>query len=425
MTTRLTKQLPGDLLLSLTVAPGLVLRSIEEKYSFAPIESTAKLAGVANFQNFEILKLSPDGKRVAAVSTYNSTSSTSFYIFELDDGGNTFIKSVGSIGSIRDVAWSPDGLEVAVASGSAPYIYRFDALTLAQLGAFVTAPSVSTNTVSYSNDGKYLFAGVYGSTNGNNDAGFWVYSMQLNDLISLAGQTMLIASDVAMFPNGRFILALGRATGAQLRVFDALDFSKPAYELGTSLNIATNTNKRVSFSADGEYIVICGAASPFIKVVKIDYGAGEYNNISLTAQTLTGETTLTGFEPYRMTWLSPRVFAFVDTAGLKKGMINADGTVSIASVLDAYAGITGIVGLPNYTKRKFAGTVEDANGLPLKREIRVVDKETGRYLASGYSSETTGAFEVIVTSSNPAIVYCVGEGGELTKLEDGIIPVPI
>lgn len=423
MTTRLTKQLPGDLLLSLSAAPGLVLRSIEEKYSFAPIESSAKLAGVTRFQNYDILRLSPDGKRVAAVFSYNS--STSFYIFELDDGGNTFLQSVGGIGAITDVAWSPDNLEVAVASASAPYIYRFDALTLSQLGAFVTAPSVRVNTVSYSNDGKYLFAGVYSTQNGNNDAGFWVYSRQLNDLVSLAGQTMLITGDVAMFPNGRFILALGRASGTQVRVFDALDFSKPAYDLGTSLNNVGTSNKRVSFSADGEYIVICGSSNPFLRVAKINYGAGAYNNISLTAQTLTGETTLTGFESYRMTWLSPRVFAFVDTAGLKKGTINADGTVSIASVLDAVQGIKGIVGLPNYAMRKFAGTVEDANGLPLKREIRVVDKETGRYLASGYSSETTGAFEVIVTSSNPAIVYCVGEGGELTKLEDGIIPIPI
>lgn len=425
MATRPTKQLPGDLLLSLSTAPGLTLRSPYEKFAFAPILNEPRFNKAGRFINYQMLKPSPDGTRVALVSTYNS--STTIYVAELADGCETFVSSSVSLGAITDFAWSPDGSEIAVASATSPYIFRLNSTTLAQLGAFTTIPSARANTVAYSTDGALLFGSCYGSTAPTNSPmGFWAYNIALNDLIVPSNQANTASSEIATFPNGKFLFVLTRASSATgCRVFDVRDFSLPALDVPTTLNHSTTVQKRAAFSADGEYLVTLSTSSPFLRVAKVDYGAGAHTDVTFTLQTLVGDTTLTGLLPYVANWATSRAFFINCNQGVKLCTINGDDTVSIESLADLPGNVSGVLPLANFAKRKFAGSVVDGNAVPLKREIRAVDKETGRFLASTFSDETTGVFELIVTSSNPAIVQCIGEGGELTQLADGVIPVPL
>lgn len=162
MTTRPTKQLPGDLLLSLSTAPGLAFRNPYEKHAFSPVLNTKLFNKSGRFIGYQMLKLSPDETRVALVATYNS--STSIYVADLADGLENWVQSSVSLGTITDFAWSPDGSEIAVASATSPYIFRLNSTTLAQLGAFTTIPSGRVNAVSYSPDGSLLFCGCYSNT---------------------------------------------------------------------------------------------------------------------------------------------------------------------------------------------------------------------------------------------------------------------
>lgn len=426
MTTRPTKQLPGDLLLSLSAAPGLVFRNPYEKHAFSPVLNTERFNKSGRFIGHQMLKLSPDGTRVALVTTYNT--STSIYVADLADGLENWVQSSVSLGAITDFAWSPDGSEIAVASATSPYIFRLNSTTLAQRGAFTTIPSSRTNSVSYSPDGTLLFCGCYTNTAPTNSPmGFWAYNIALNDLVVPSNQTNLISPEVCAFPNGKFLFTMGRTSSTvNCRVLDIRDFSLPAIDVATALNFATTTAaKRAGFSADGEYLVTLSTATPFLRVAKVNYGAGAHTDVTFTLQTLQGDTTLTGLLPYVVNWATLRSFFINCDQGVKLCTINGDGTVSVESLPDLPGNVSGVLPLANFAKRKFTGSVVDGNAVPLKREIRAVDKETGRFLASTFSDKTTGVFELIVTSSNPAIVQCIGEGGELTQLADGVIPVPL
>ncbi len=224
------------------------------------------------------LSWTPDG-RYATIG--HGTSSPYFTTYRRD--GDVFTKLADATGglpssSVRGVAWAPNGKHLAVgyasvSSGPTLSLYERngDALVLsaASLTSFATQPG-NVNSVAWSADGLYLAVG-------HNSAPYInIYkrgTMDNNTFSLLAGPSSLPGAAVnhaSFSPDGKF-LALASTDSGSGYLFVYRRNGDGFNRISTSgLTMPTGAAQVVRWSPDSQYLAVSHTTTPYISVYKMN-----------------------------------------------------------------------------------------------------------------------------------------------------------
>ena len=214
--------------------------------------------------NGQGVSFSPDGIYLAVAHT------TSPYITIYKRDGDTFAKLANPselpASHGYGVSFSPDGTYLAVAHGTSPYItiYKRNGDTFTKLPNPSVLPASVANGVSFFPDGTYL-AVAHSSF-----PYITIYKRDGDTFTKLPNPSGLPASSgygVSFSPDGNY-LAVAHDTSPYITIYkkDGDTFTKLANPSG----LPTGTGRGVSFSPDGNYLAVAHDASPYITIYKRD-----------------------------------------------------------------------------------------------------------------------------------------------------------
>lgn len=410
--------LPGDVLISNYRNPGLMFYSLgvdEIGYPFDP-NSDGLLLGASS------ISISPDGLTLLVVLP----ETNGIYLVPTDGSTPPYSPPVQT-GTPFKAVWAPNGTEFTVTSRTSPYLFRYGFPSLEQLQTPPRPLAEPGGRLSYSPDGRYIAAG-YNATSSTSSERFMVLDIEINDYVDLsqAPQLAALSRGLSFSPDGTqlFCVASASASAASPIVYNPSDWDNPHYILsGVDYRSYGNQDAPVAYSPSGDKIAY--------------YRGGTNRSQTLRVLNTSDFTVIPAQDPPRSQAIRELAWATNDLLLVLQGSSNPSSMsiydftsgegVIVKEVRDFRAPTSDggtICTVPGGARRKFSGIVTDGNGEFLQRVVRAIDKATGRRIGQTESDPISGEFELTVLSPNPAIVYCVGQGAEITKLVDGVIPVP-
>lgn len=203
----------------------------------------------SSFSSVQALALSPNEKYLALGGFGHNV-----IIMDTDTWTEVDVISIGT--DVYDVAYSPDGELIAVASQSAPYIEVFETGTFTRVADFSHLPTTGVG-VSFSSDGTRL-ATI--SSDYTDDAIVYDTSdWSVVDLVPHSGNGEKIRYSL----NGEY-LALGQSINPLLKVFDASTLDEITVDTS---GISGDVNG-LAFSPGDQYIAMGMDSSPYFAVAR-------------------------------------------------------------------------------------------------------------------------------------------------------------
>ncbi len=173
-----------------------------------------------------------------------------------DLGDGTLVRTISAMQDIQDIAVSPDGSLLAVCGNDGIYpnwrgvvrIYRLNDGALLQTLTYSTREWA--NSVSFSSNSQFIFAGGGGVDEGGNPIDCYVRMWRVSDgalLRTLTGHNDPIVS-VACSPDGSFLASASEQDDNRILIWRISD--------GTLIRsfVEPNWNAQVEFSPDGQYL---------------------------------------------------------------------------------------------------------------------------------------------------------------------------
>jgi hypothetical protein len=372
------------------------------------------------------IRFSPNGRYVLYNSTQTqNSSSTGLCILDLELNTQT---NINTVGTSFTVCFSTDSTTALISSGTAPFMYSIDLVNKVARGTITGGPTLTSLSMKAAAYGSLIYF-IHRGTGSTGE--LYSYNPATNSctlLVTHAFQFAHIAIDTIGYcylPNG------SSGAGRGLNVYDLNSIgTTPA--MNTALTtffgtIANNENAVVSSNG----IYFCGQGG-LLRAAKINYGANvtatTFTNISPSVNVAlfnSGASEIKHvnnniFFNSSATAIAPQYqpqLLICDVNGYTTGNL----TASICP--GANTSIHAFDIQPAFTKRKLAGTVLDASLAPVDREVIVIARDTGRLLATTTSSSVDGTFLIELYTTSPVIVLAKGEGAEVTKLVDNVVPV--
>jgi len=403
----------------------------------------------AHSDDWENIKPSPDGLKIAL--TLSSTALLRTQILDVPTGTLEAVAIPTPGDPVTEaLAWRPDSTEFTVCHATAPFVSRYSR-SGAKLTDVAPSPGVAVNLATYSPDGRYL-ALNYASSATRTDNGIFVYNLLTGatrvELLQIpvsegtgGALSVTCATGLCFSPDGTKLWAISYYSSSTARYFGYFDTSNwqwhslPFARLGLS---SSDSRRLMEISSDGNTMFITGDTSGTNRFNFLDISNPEAPKV-LTKDTWPYGTSTNGTDRVAYWMGSDLLILYIATtsasatfyppnkvgAGPIMFRVNPDKTVSMIGVpynLGFFFSGTTIGIMPGGALRRFAGVVKDKDtGAPLERMVRAINRRTGRTIAEAKSG-VSGAFELLVTNTEPAIVYCVGEGSEVVQLEDAVIP---
>ncbi|SDZ94294.1 WD40 repeat domain-containing protein [Marinobacterium iners] len=168
----------------------------------------AEVAG-SNITGHSVISFSesPDGSKIATVS---SSAPRIFVYNSADFSAVSFGSSFTIGGTPTDVAFTPDGSVVSVATTSYPYLYQLDASAWTLLPSVNTIGTNSIRSIAYTADGSFLIATTqYGDT-------YRIYDASSLTLLHSSGGVSSYSCDI--HPDGDYAV-VGFSGSPGYRVF--------------------------------------------------------------------------------------------------------------------------------------------------------------------------------------------------------------
>lgn len=227
--------------------------------------------GVVNAAAF-----SPDGVYLAVAHA------TSPFVTIYKRNGNALTKlanpSTLPAGRGRGIGFSPDGVYLAVAHDTTPFltIYKRSGDTFTKLANPSTLPANSGTGISFSPDGLYLAV-----SNATSSPFFAVYRRTGDAFAKMADPSLLPTGEngraVSFSPDSRYLaVAVASASSGGLWVYRCEDSSL------TRITSITAVLSDVTFDKKGEHLYGAGSAAPYVRAFR-------WNNEVLDEIDLTGE----------------------------------------------------------------------------------------------------------------------------------------
>lgn len=393
------KLLPGDLLLGMNAVPRILIRQPDQPSDVFHSWGTAD--GEANFFWYEAA-MSPDLNEIA----FGVSASPYIRRFNLTDG--SIFPAPGSVpaGQVEALDYSPDGTRIAVAHPNSPFVTRYNRADMTKLADFAVSPGSAGHAVRYSPNGAILavghestpFISLYDTATGN--------KLPNPATLPVAG-----VDNIGFSPDGTYLYCFSGGTGNQY-VYNTADWS--AINLGSQ----TGTSKNGRFSPDGTKLAMSTSSTGYLRMWDVAGGAFTPRTVATAPEASPGGG---------MRWLDNDTLIFQTDARwyYYKPSTNTWTYAAPGVYPSSSAPGLGCFVVPGGARRKFAGTVKDGSGNPLDRLVVAYDRASGRRIGQTRSSAVDGTFELLVWSNNPAVVYAVGEGGQLTELADAVVPVNV
>jgi WD40 repeat protein len=345
--------------------------------------SAPDLSALSDAKN---VAFSTDGVFLAVARNYTPYLS----VFKKTGGTYTFLTNGSEQPApySEQVAFSADGAYLALAGGYSPYltIYKRSGDTFTKLPNPASLPPGAGQGVAFSPDGLYLACAHSTSPY------LTIYERSGDTFTKLpnpASPPSSIALDVAFDVDGTY-LAVGTTGG--LRVYK---LSGGAFALLADLD-APGGAYRAAFSPDGNHLAVAEGTTPFVSV---------YERSGDTFTKLPNPATLPTSTGYTVAWTPFSVAgagvlpANYDPTPLRSGaqaqptLIGEDVigstqpvTASLPSPLDIYDGGRG----------RITGTVKEKNtpaNTPLKRRVVLLSMPGSRVMRETWSDPVTGAYE--------------------------------
>jgi hypothetical protein len=376
---------------------------------------------------FGYVKFSPNGRYIIYNGTLNNNSnSTGVVILDLELNTVTLLSptAVAFTGCFTE-----DSTTFLMSSSVSPFIQSIDLVTKTVRGTITGAPTLTSQSMKCAAYGSL----IYFISRGTGATGqLYSYNPSTNSCSLLATHAFQFAH-IAIDSIGYCYLANGSTgAGRGLNVYDLNSIGTTPAMATTLTNffgsIAANENAVVSDNG----IYFCGQGS-ILRAAKINYGANvtatTFTNISPTVNVDVdqgGTYTIKHVNNYVFFTSGTAATAPRYTPQLRICDVNGYTTGNVTA--PAMPGLNSSIGgtfdvHPAFTKRKLAGTVLDASLAPVDREVIVIARDTGRLLATTTSSSVDGTFLIELYTTSPVIVLAKGEGAEVTKLVDNVVPV--
>lgn len=447
----MNRLLPGDILIDASGGWGSPFaRQVFEPSAGVPIVDGSVLwwGNTSSSSNTRTnIVVSPDGRKI--VFTQSETgASVAIYDIETETLTVTPVDVAGRPVT-SSVVWSPDSLEFAVLHANSPFISRYSAAG-AQLVPPSVLPTATPNNAEYSPDGRFLAVWVGGSTASDHNQ-LRVYD-RLNGLTSVSlgaivssgtgVETTSPVSGAAFSKDSSKLWAVSTSATSAAGFFGFFDTSTwvwtplplPSGRAGTQTHIF------LSISPDGKYLLIGDGSSSWpgrmilldisnpaspVGLEFVDYpsglgGYGTFRGVQwLDASLFMAVITPSGRPFFRDFGAGPIVWELGQDLKARYAETPANAAWVVPGSSWLCAGV-----MPGGGRRRFAGLVKDLADNPLVRTVRAVNRRTGRVIGETVS-DVSGAFEIQVMNSEPAIVYCVGDNAEVVQLEDSVVPVSI
>lgn len=402
--------IPGDLIIPATVWPGPVIRQPIERglgYRF--------YGTIDNATAYTAAYVSPDATKILFL---HNSSNTQPRISPIN--GDNFLTAATTMpGQQVFGAWSPDSSEFAVTSTHTPFIRRWNSSDLSQIPDFNTAdlPQGSGGAeVRYSPNGRFLAVGGGSTTSTFTAPGLWVYDLSNKSLVTLSG---VVPTTQAMYaldfsPDGSKLLCVPRGSGVSGIVYDTATWTGVSVP---QITVASSSKKSARFSPDGTKFAFTRSSSSATAGVSI------VDAMTYAAYTFPAGVLPSSGQAESIEWIDNTLLLIAYSTQSMLHLIDCSTTTVqlVAKIIDFNAKQFGLV--RGGARRYFAGTVKDAAGNPLSREVRVAHRMTGRLLATVRSNASDGKFSAMITTTQPCLVYAVGDGGEMIQYKDSTTPV--
>ncbi len=199
----------------------------------------------------------------------------------------------GGVSSVFDVAWSADGLYVAIGgttitggTGDEFQIFRFDRAA-GTLTSITGALAGSINAVDWSSDGQYVAVGGSSITGGTGDQ-FQIFRFDraAGILTSITGALSGFARSVDWSADGQYVAVGGSSitggTGDQFQIFR---FDRAAQTVTSIAGALAGFVFGVDWSFDGQYVAIggttiTGGTGDEFQIFRFDRAAGTLTSIT-------------------------------------------------------------------------------------------------------------------------------------------------
>lgn len=402
--------LPGDIIATSEVYPGLIMQQPLDRSGgykvFMGDDPTNRGSLAAGLTRLE---LSPDRTRLLG----RTTSAPFVRVYRMDGSEPGYDDPpIGVAGQSIRMAWHPAGTEFAVGHANSPFVTRFNASDLSQLAAFLDAtPFGQVGDLKYSPDGQYLACAHSASPTTLNAPGYVIYDLSTGNALTGLPDLTSNANALGWSPDSSTLVIQQRTSSHVCQRLDMATLTLTPIA-GVTAGVTLADNKYVRFNPSGTLVAITRGNSPYLHVVETTGWTSVPLGVSL------------GSIPTDIRWLDDDLLVVAQNGGSMLLLDYATGSGVLLGAPVGAGSCTAFDVIPS-TRRRFGGTVTDGVSNPLSRTVRIVDRASGREIGRTVSDPSDGSFEVVVFSPNPAIAYCVGDGTELTKIEDAVTPAPI
>ena len=295
------------------------------------------------------MAVSPDGTMLAVAS------GSTLYVY---DTATWLASTLSPGGAIKKLKFSPDGSMLAVGMSASPWLRVYDTASWSSL---YTTGSVAVNAMAFSPSSAELAVCFDGTVSTGNlyriDTAAWTY----------ASVTQRDSNAVAYSPDGSFVAVAGPNTsyGAYFRVW-AIDPETGAWSVAYSDN-TNSLGYAVAFSPDGAYVgvgfnskAVVYSTADFSEVYSYNIGSGTTTDVAFSPDSTIFAWTTSATSQY------PR---FVDLQTLTLGTCGYYGASN--GLAFSPAPIGGDISTEN------PDPVRDASGLPGARSVWLVNRTSG------------------------------------------------
>lgn len=253
--------LPGDVIFSNTVAPGLTMIQVGDPSTGYPLINAQP--GGAYGVSGSAIAISPDESQLAWIGS----STPRFRIYALDGASALQQPAPDLSGTPNGLTWRPGGDQIAAAHATSPFLTRYSYPDLSKLAEVDVLPPVTTRAIGYSRDGAMLAVGFHSSS--YTSPGFRLYDA-INGTKLTDPETGLGSNCVALdfSPDGEWLVMVPYTTTystAAPRRYRVSNLDE-SYALVAANNCGSSLTKHAAFSADGSKFAFGGSASPYVRV---------------------------------------------------------------------------------------------------------------------------------------------------------------
>ncbi len=314
------------------------------------------------------MAVSPDGTMLAVAS------GSTLYVYDT----TTWLASTLSPGgAIKKLKFSPDGSMLAVGMSASPWLRVYDT---ASWSSIYTVGGVAVNAMAFSPSSAELAVCFDGTSTVGNlyriDTATW----------TATSITQRDSNAIAYSPDGSFVAVAGanNSYGAYFRVW-SIDPDTGAWSIAHSDN-ANSMGYAVAFSPDGAYVgvgflskAVVYSTADFSEVYSYNIGSGTTTDVAFSPDSTIFAWTTSYSSQY------PR---FVDLPTLTLGTCGYYGASN--GLAFSPVPIGGEISNEN------TDPVRDASGLPVARQVWLMNRDTGARITYTNSNADTGRYTIHV-----------------------------